>query len=343
MRQRNGWRHIYISGGMFLCFLFIFVLSVIVGSTKIPLLEILKVIGHHIIGIPHQVDPMSDAILWSLRFPRVLLAMVVGASLALAGVLYQGILRNPLADPYILGVSSGSATGAIVAILTGIGAGVWGAWSISIFSFLGALIATVSVFFLAGRELRTTTLILAGVVIHAFFGAIITFLLSISADEIPRIQYWLMGSFTLREWTHVWIMIPVVFVGMAVSWFYQRELNLFAVGSRTAVHVGVSVKKTRLLLLLLASFLTAIVVSISGIIGFVGIVIPHLIRMLIGANHRLLIPYSILAGASFMMVSDLIARTVLEPRELPVGVITAFFGAPFFAYFLRRQRQNTLG
>lgn len=340
MRQQYEWKHIYISGGMFLCFLFIFVLSVIIGSTKISLLDIMKVIGHHIVGIPHHVDPMSDAILWSLRFPRVVLAMVVGACLALAGVLYQGILRNPLADPYILGVSSGSATGAIVAIITGIGAGIWGVWSVSIFAFLGAFLATISVLFLAGRELRATTLILAGVVIHAFFGAIITVLLSISVEQIPRIQFWLMGSFTLREWTHVGIMIPVVLVGMAVAWFYQRELNLFAVNSRTAVHVGVSVKKTRLLLLILASFLTAIVVSISGIIGFVGIVIPHLIRMMVGANHRYLIPYSIIAGASFMMVSDLLARTILEPRELPVGVITAFFGAPFFAYFLHKQRRN---
>lgn len=340
MRQQYDWRHIYISGGMFLCFLFIFVLSVIVGSTEIPLLEILRVIAHHTVGVPQQVDPMSDAILWSLRFPRVVLAMVVGASLALSGVLYQGVLRNPLADPYILGVSSGSATGAIIAILTGVGAGVWGIWSVSIFAFLGAFLATMGVLFLSGRELRTNTLILAGVVIHAFFGAIITFLLSISVDQIPRIQYWLMGSFTLREWTHVGILIPVAMVGMAIAWFYQRELNLFAVSSRTAVHVGVSVKKTRLFLLILASFLTAIVVSISGVIGFVGIVIPHLIRMMIGANHRFLIPYSIMAGASFMMGSDLLARTILEPRELPVGVITAFFGAPFFAYFLYRQRQN---
>ncbi|TCP64419.1 FecCD family ABC transporter permease [Baia soyae] len=340
MRRQYNKKHLYIGGGMFLCFLFTFILAVTVGSLKIPIPEIWRVIGHHTIGFPNQVDPMSDAVLWSLRFPRVLLAMVVGASLALGGVLYQGVLRNPLADPYILGVSSGSATGAIIAILSGIGAGIWGMWFISLSAFIGAFIATVSVFILAGRELRTNTLILAGVVIHALFGAIITFLLSMSVEQMSRIQYWLMGSFSLREWAHIWVLIPVIVVVMAVAWFTQRELNLFAVNARTAAHVGVSVKKTRFLLLILASFLTAIVVSISGMIGFVGIVIPHLIRMIIGANHRFLIPYSILAGATFMMLSDLLARTLLEPRELPVGVITAFLGAPIFSYFLYKWRRN---
>ncbi|MDQ0416138.1 iron complex transport system permease protein [Croceifilum oryzae] len=340
MRRKYNKKHVYIGGGMFLCFLFTFILAVTVGSLKIPISEIWNVIGHHTIGFPNQVDPTLDAVLWSLRFPRVVLAMVVGASLALAGVLYQGVLRNPLADPYILGVSSGSATGAIIAILSGIGAGIWGMWFISLSAFIGAFIATVSVFLLAGRELRTNTLILAGVVIHALFGAIITFLLSMSVEQMSRIQYWLMGSFSLREWTHIWILIPVILVVMAVAWFTQRELNLFAVNARTAAHVGVSVKKTRFLLLILASLLTAMVVSISGVIGFVGIVIPHLIRMIIGANHRFLIPYSILAGATFMMASDLLARTIFDPRELPVGVITAFLGAPFFSYFLYKWRRN---
>lgn len=341
MKQRRFITHVGWSGGLILCFLFVSILSVLMGSTRIPVNEVFKVLGHHLFGVPLSVDPTFDAILWSLRLPRVCLAAAVGGVLALAGVIYQGLLRNPLADPYILGISSGSATGAILAIVTGWGMELLGIWSISIWAFVGAGVAMVGVFMLSGRSGSSNTLLLAGVIIHAFFGAIITFLISISSDQLPRIQFWLMGSFTLREWSHVWVLVPVLVLGILLAWSLQRELNVMAIGERTAIHLGVPVTKMRLFLILLASFLTAVAVSISGIIGFVGLVIPHMIRMLTGANHQTLIPYSVLAGASFLVVSDLVARTILEPRELPIGVITALVGAPFFAYLLRTNRHHT--
>lgn len=323
------------SGGIILCFLLSFWVAMMVGSKLYSFSQVWEVILYHL-GI--QVRPpdfLTEAIIWKIRFPRIVFAGVVGASLAIAGSIYQGILKNPLADPYILGISSGASVGAVCSILAGLAG-----WAVVLSSFLLALIALGLVFLIAGRNLSTNTLILSGVVVHAFFGAILTYALSLSDEELPRIQFWLMGSFILRDWNHVWVLTPVLIITILISWRLSRELNLFSIGERNASNLGVDVVRTRFLLLCTASLLTAVSTSVAGMIGFVGLVVPHILRMIIGADHRRMLPLSALLGACFLIASDTIARTILSPRELPIGVITAFLGAPFFAFLLRKQRQR---
>ncbi|MCS1351975.1 iron ABC transporter permease [Mechercharimyces sp. CAU 1602] len=319
--------------------------AVSIGSADISMGQVWQIIWHKLSFSSlsaTQIDPVVEAIILEIRLPRVLLAGIVGAALAGCGVIFQGILRNPLADPYILGVSSGAAVGAVIALLTGWGSILFGIWNVPFFSFLFALIALGLVLRLShvGSGMRTHTLILAGVVIQAFFGAVLTFMLSQSAERMMEIQFWLMGSVALRDWSHALIIFPVVLVGLFSAWLFSRELDLFALGERSAHYLGVSVYRIRLVLLIFASLVTGAAVAVSGTIGFVGLVVPHMMRMIAGPNHRLLLPVSILAGAIFLIWADTLARLVLDPRELPIGVITAFVGAPFFAWLLRRHSRE---
>lgn len=332
--RKVGW------GVLFLLTLFLALsIALSVGSTSITLTAVWKTIFGY-----GNIDPATDAIIWKIRFPRVCIAALVGGSLALAGVIYQSILQNPLADPYILGISSGSAVGAVIAITGGWGAAILHEWQIPIFSFLGAVLALSCVLFLSRSSLQVQSLLLSGVVVNAFFAAILTFLLSISQTELARIQYWLMGSFTLRDWDHVLFMLPVSLIGSFFVWLRSRELNIFMLGTRPAIHVGVSVYRTRLILLIAASLITSIAVSVSGMIGFVGLIIPHFVRILIRtSDHRYLLPYSFLVGAIFLVGSDALSRVLFEPREIPVGVVTACLGAPIFAVLLKRTTSRTLG
>lgn len=326
------------SGGMILCFLLSFFISMMIGSQFYSLHEVWSVLGYHFGFYSSEPEILADTILWKLRMPRTVFSAVVGASLAVAGVIYQGLLKNPLADPYILGISSGASVGAVFAILVGLSG-----WLIVTSSFLLALVALLLVLLIAGRSLSSNTLILAGVVIHSFFGAFLTFAISQSDEELPRIHFWLMGSFNLRDWNHVWTLTPVLLLVLVVAWCLSRELNLLSIGEGTAANMGVDVPKVRFFLLVSASLLTAVSVSVAGMIGFVGLVIPHILRMFVGADHQRLLPLAMLAGAVFLMGADTIARTILSPRELPIGVITAFFGAPFFAILLRKRRTSLGG
>jgi iron complex transport system permease protein len=320
-------------GGVFLFTLFLIIsVAVSIGSTSIALTDVWKALLH--IGVS---DPATETIIWNIRFPRVCVAALVGGSLAIAGVVYQSILRNPLADPYILSVSSGAAVGAVIAIISGFGATMLQSWQIPMFSFVGAIVALGCVLLLSQFALQVQSLLLAGVVVNALFGAILTFLLSTSPTEMARIQFWLMGGFTLRQWEHVALLIPVSAIAGILLWISSRELNLFAMSSTLAAQLGVSVRRMRLWLLLIASLLTAIAVSISGMIGFVGLIIPHLVRIVIRSpDHRFVLPYSFLIGAIFLVSSDALSRILFAPTEIPVGVITATIGAPVFAYFLRK-------
>ncbi|WP_051271890.1 FecCD family ABC transporter permease [Shimazuella kribbensis] len=329
--KKIGW------GGCFLLTLFLTMsIALSIGSTSITITDVWKTL----LGFG-QSDPATTAIIWKIRFPRVCIAALVGGSLALAGVIYQSLLRNPLADPYILGVSSGSAVGAVIAITSGWGAVVFQGWQIPIFSFCGAIMALSCVLFLSRSRLQVQSLLLSGVVVNAFFAAILTFLLSVSQTELARIQFWLMGSFTLRDWDHVLLMLPVSFIGTFLVWLGSRELNIFLLGTQSAIHIGVSVYRTRLVLLILASLITSIAVSVSGMIGFVGLIIPHFVRILIRtSDHRYLLPYSFLVGAIFLVGSDAISRVLFEPREIPVGVVTACLGAPLFAVLLQKTTRS---
>jgi iron complex transport system permease protein len=323
--------------------------AVSVGSTPIPLADVWRILGRALPGVGSMIqppgDPSVETIVRSIRLPRVLLSVLVGASLAMAGVVYQALLRNPLADPYILGVSSGAALGAVVALLTGWGAAWLGGWNVPAFAFISAMVALLAVLLLArvGSQMRPETLILSGVVVQAFFGAVLTFCIALSEEQLQQIQSWLMGSFALREWEHVAVVLPFLAIGTVVCWWFSRELNLFALGDRAAGHLGVSVGMVRGLLLVTASLITAAAVSVSGTIGFVGLVVPHMMRILCGPDHRWLIPLSLLAGGVFLTGADLLARVVLAPRELPIGVVTAFVGAPYFAWLLRNHLRSRRG
>ncbi|SDX10691.1 iron complex transport system permease protein [Marininema mesophilum] len=320
--------------------------SVSVGSAEVRFGDVWQVIAAHFLGRSGALDPATDAIIWQLRLPRVLLGALVGAALAGAGAVFQGLLKNPLADPFILGVSSGSALGAAIAVFTGWGV-IWlGGWTVPVWAFLFGCLALLFVLQLSrlGGQLRTDTLILSGVVVQAFFGAMLTFVIAMASPvEIQRIQYWLMGSIALREWSEAIVIAPFLILGMITVWLMSRSLNLFALGERSAGHLGISVQRTRLTLLVVATLMTAAAVSVSGTIGFVGFIIPHIIRMLTGPDHRVLLPVSALAGAVFLVWADTLARTVLDPRELPIGVITALIGGPFFAWQLRRYTQGRQG
>ena len=277
----------------------------------------------------------DETILFSIRLPRIIFAGIVGGALAAAGVVFQGLLRNPLADPYILGISGGAAVGALTALMLGIlPLGVSGS------AFLGAIATIVLVYGIAKtkNELQSTTLLLAGVIVNAFFSAVIMFLISTASDKsLHNAMFWLMGDLSLAEWREIALTGLFLLLGFIVIFTYARHLNLMAISEETAKQLGVNVEQTKIILLLAASLITGVAVSVSGIIGFVGLIVPHMMRILLGSDHRMLLPASVLFGSSFLIVADTFARNLIAPAELPVGVITALCGAPYFIYLLRRK------
>ena len=280
-------------------------------------------------------------IILEIRLPRVILAGLVGAALATAGATYQGLFRNPLADPYLIGVAQGASLGAVIGFLLPVTWHNLGANIIPLLAFTGALVSTAAVYALArvGKTLPVTTLILAGVALGALLGSIVSYLIISSGEKMHGIIFWLMGSFSLSQWSEVKIVLPYVAVGTAVIIIFARLLNVMQLDEEQAQQLGVNVERLKLILLAAATLITAASVSFVGTIGFVGIIIPHAVRLIWGADHRFLLPLSVLTGAIFMILADLAARTVLAPTEIPIGVITAICGAPFFLYLLRRRKK----
>ncbi len=293
------------------------------------------------------IDDTLRYIVIHVRLARICLALLVGAALSLAGVVYQGVLRNPLADPFTLGVSSGAAFAAALAILLGWGSlpFFWGLSALPLVAFCGAMSALYLVYLLGRLDGRVhpTTLVLAGIIVSTFLSAWISLLKSLNQDSISTIVLWIMGSLSGRSWLHVMLLAPYVLVGLVAILFYARELDLFSLGDIQAQQLGVNVARTRFLLLLAASLMTAAAVSVSGVIGFVGLVVPHLVRLVLGPLHRRLLPAAILIGGVLVLIADTLARSLL-PRgeELPVGVVTAIMGGPFFCFLLLR-RKKTVG
>ncbi|MFL5539168.1 MAG: FecCD family ABC transporter permease [Longimicrobiaceae bacterium] len=290
-------------------------------------------------GLRGSADPTTVAIVRRLRLPRAVLAAMVGGSLAASGATFQALLRNPLAEPYILGISGGAAVGAVCAIAIGGVAASGGI--VAACALAGAILAVVLVFRLAavaGRALDTRILLLAGVVAGAFFNACILLALTFaSADAFRSAVFWMMGSFSSASWRSIGLLAGAMVPGVAVLMALARPLNLLAVGEETAAYLGTRVERAKLLAYGTASLLTAGAVAVSGVIGFVGLVVPHVVRMLWGADHRFLLPASVLLGAAFTVAADTLARTAVAPTELPVGVVTAFVGVPFFVWLLRRR------
>lgn len=338
------WRsRLYGIAGLALLLGVIMVVATAVGSTHIPLNTIWRILLSRLplIDIIPAWSAAAETIIIDIRLPRVLLAGLVGAALAVAGATYQGLFRNPLADPYLIGVAQGAALGAVIGFLLpftwhGMGFGI-----IPLLAFTGALVSTTIVYSLArvGKTLPVTTLILAGVALGALLGSIISYLIIFSGEKMHGIIFWLMGSFSLSQWSEVKLVLPYVVVGIVIILLYARPLNIMQLGEEQAQQLGINVERLKLVLLVAATLITAAAVSFVGTIGFIGIIIPHAVRLIWGADHRFLLPLSVLTGAIFLILTDLIARTALAPTEIPIGVITALCGAPFFLYLLRRKRK----
>lgn len=315
----------------------ILALSASLGDVALRPAAVGRAVLHRVIPAVGPADNLTTGIVLDLRLPRVLLAALVGAALAAAGAGLQGLLGNPLADPYTIGVSSGAAVGAGLAIFLGMGAA-WGGAALPVLAFVAAILTLVLVFALArvGGTLQTAGFLLAGIIAGSFLWALLTLLLSLARQEQRAILDWLMGRFTDADWPKVAILTPVVFVGVALFALAGRGLDAFSFGEETARAVGVEVERFKAGTLMLAALLTAAAVSVSGIIGFVGLVVPHLARGLVGPPHRTLLPVAALLGAILTVLADLIARMILPGQEIPVGVVTALLGAPFFFLLLRR-------
>lgn len=332
-----------------LLFAFILCLTMVlatgVGAVNVNPGEINKMLLSHLPFFSSWVVPdwskVDETIIFEFRLPRVILAALAGASLALAGATFQGLFRNPMADPYVIGVSSGAVLGAAIAVIFSIDINIFGFSAVPLMAFLGALLTILIVYHIAkfGRKVAVLTLLLAGVVVSSLLSAVVSFLLFMSGEKLHQIIFWLMGSFSGRHWNYVLMGIPYFLLGMGAIFYYARELNVMLLGEESAQHLGVEVEKVKKVLLISASLLTATAVSGGGIIGFVGLIIPHIVRILVGPDHRILLPAVAFMGAISLVLADAIARIVLAPMEIPVGIITTLFGGPFFIYLLR-QRKN---
>ncbi len=338
------WRsRTYAILGLLIAFVAVVAFATTIGSVQIPFFTTWRVLLSQLplVDITPNWPSTIETIILEIRLPRVILAGLVGAALAIAGATYQGLFRNPLADPYLIGVAQGASLGAVIGFLLpfdwhGIGFGI-----IPILAFAGAVLSVAIVYSLArvGKTLPVTTLILAGVALGALWGSIVSYLIITSGEKIHGIIFWLMGSFSLSEWSEVRVVLPYVVVGVAIILLYARSLNIMQLDEEQAQQLGINVEKVKLILLAAATMITAAAVSFVGTIGFVGIIIPHAVRLIWGPDHRFLLPLSVLTGGVFLILADLVARTALAPMEIPVGVITAICGVPFFLYLLRRKRR----
>lgn len=332
---------IFASAAIFL-FLTAFLLSVSLGSVRIPLSGAVRLLTHHLFGSGGIEDiPQSHAaILFSVRMPRVILAAMVGAALSVGGVAMQGLLKNPLADGSTLGITSGGALGAVLSIVLGFNLPFFPQAGLAFMSILFSFLSLVLILALAYKidySLSTQTIILTGVIFSMLAGSMTSLLVTLAGNSLKQVIFWSMGSFSGRGWSHVLLMLPFFLTGTMILLGLSRELNAFALGEEQARYIGVDTKKTKLYILIVVSVLVGISVAVSGTIGFVGLVIPHITRLLTGPDHKKLLTFSILFGASFLMLTDLLARTVLSPTELPIGVVTSLIGALLFIYIFYTQ------
>ncbi|UCE97288.1 MAG: iron chelate uptake ABC transporter family permease subunit [Dehalococcoidia bacterium] len=333
-------RVLAIIGLLFLLILVV-LFSTSIGSVEIPFSRTASILISKIpfIDITPSWDSTIETIVIDIRLPRVILAGLVGAALALAGATYQGLFRNPLADPYLIGVAQGAALGAVLGFLAPASKVGMGISLVPMLAFLGALLSVMIVYLLArvGRIVPVTTLILAGVALGALLGAIVAYLAITSGQLLHGIMFWLSGSFALSQWSEVIIVMPIIVSGTTVILLFSRMLNIMQLDEEQAQQLGLNVERLKIILLTVATMVTAAAVSFVGIIGFVGIITPHAVRLIWGPDYRFLLPLSLVCGAIFLIIADVAARTIIAPSEIPIGVITALCGAPFFLYLLRRR------
>lgn len=321
----------------FLLLLAAIALSIAIGSVFIPLHDLWNVLRG-------EGTDVLQSIVWQIRMPRTAMVILTGAALGISGASYQGLFRNPLADPFLIGVASGAGLGAVVAISFQTSYSFWGLISVPLAAFAAALLTVSIVYFLAriGRTVPNTNLILAGVAVSSFATSLTSFLMLRSSDELRRSLGWLMGGSMQNGWASVLVVLPFIAIGAGFLIVNGYALNILQFGDDQAQQLGINVARTRTWILVLASLVTAAGVSFSGIIGFVGLIVPHLMRLWLGADYRKLLPLSLINGATLLLLADILARIALAPQEIPLGIITALAGAPFFLWVLRRSKTQGL-
>jgi iron complex transport system permease protein len=331
---------VIVAAGTVVALLVAIVCGLVIGPTSVPTWRVLGDIFAHV-GIGHdRLTPLQSTVVWTLRAPRMVIGLLAGSMLAVAGATYQGVFRNPLADPYLLGVASGAGLGATFAIIDlshGVGTPTW----TPLLAFIGALGAVIVTWLIGGRSLRssTATLILAGVAVASLLTSAQTFLQQqSSAGSITRVYIWLLGSLASAGWGTVWLVFPYVVVCIVICVGAGRALDVMSVGEDESRSLGVPVRRVRFIVIAASSLGTAAIVSAVGLIGFVGIIVPHIVRLLVGTSYRRILPISVIFGAAFLVFADTIARTVIAPSELPLGVVTALIGAPVFVIILSLRR-----
>lgn len=321
-------------------------IAISLGAVHIPFLDVIKILLQEGLKLPLdiEVDQTNINIIMKIRLPRVILAGLIGASLALAGAAFQGLLRNPLADPFTLGISSGASVGAVAVIFLQITIPYIGGFTLPMISIIFSSMTLFAVLLFARLvepTMKVETIILTGIISSSFLGAFLSLMIALSGEELRQIIGWLLGSVSMRGWEYIQLLLPFFVIGSILLLLNIRELNALSFGEERANYIGVNVKKRKYMILIAGSLLTGAAVAVSGTIGFVGLVIPHIIRLITGPNHMYVLPFSMIFGATFLIVADLIARTIIQPAELPVGVITALVGAPIFALILvGRRRRN---
>lgn len=325
--------------------LFILVLAIRQGSVYISLKDLFGIIGGHITGkgTPEGVEPMMDSIFWTIRMPRAVMAFLVGGALSMSGACMQALLQNPLASSYTLGVSSGASLGAALVLILEISIPVLSGFMLPFAGFVFGLATVVIALMLTSaidRSVSNTTVVLIGMVLSLFVNGMMNLLSTLNADHSKQLILWMMGSFSARGWKHCAILFPVCVAGFVCLMLMSRKMDIMSFGDLQAQAMGVDAKKTKIVAILVCSLLTGVSVAFTGVIGFIDLAAPHVVRKIFGPSHKLVIPMSFIYGGAFMALCDLISRTLLSPREIPVGAVTALIGAPFFAYVFFASRRK---
>lgn len=324
-------------------------ISANIGSTKISIADTVLIILSKIPLINHfvpieQLNGTSVIIILGLRLPRIILAALVGAGLSVVGTCFQGIFKNPMADPYILGISSGAALGATIAVIFGVEATIFGLSFITMAAFVFSIVTTIIVYNIAriGSKVPIITLLLSGIAISSFLYSIISLFMTFKRNDMVKIVMWTMGGLNTSNWDQIKVVTPIIIITTLLLFFMAKDLNIMFLGEENATHLGVNVEQLKKIVLVLGTLMVSAVVSVSGIIGFIGLIIPHAVRMMFGSDNRVVIPFSALFGAIFLILCDTIARTIVSPTEIPLGIVTSVLGVPFFIYLLHRSKKKVL-
>lgn len=323
------------------------VLSSAIGAANLSIKLTLKTLGSIIPGIKNLIDasdisPQDIKVIFDIRLPRIFMAIIVGIALSSSGVIFQGVFRNPMADPYIIGVSAGAAFGATIGLLFAGNIKLISLSATSIFAFLGAIGTTFLIYNISKikGKISVLTLLLSGVALSSLLTSIISFIMIYRTQDLAKVYFWIMGGLSNSSWTNFMTIMPVIVIIMAASSFFMRDLNVMSLGDERANQLGVQTEKLKQVLLILASIMAAAAVSVSGIIGFIGLITPHIMRMIVGPDHKILYPTAAISGGIVLLLSDTIARIILSPREIPVGIITSIIGVPFFIYLLVKSKKQ---